>query len=225
MDQGTSKEVIIRFGWPVKAAILLLAIAALFVFVPPAVSAIPEEAFGPLFFYLSIPAILVYLTIVVLTFRIRISSESISSEAFPNPFLRSAECRFADISAVEKDRWWSTLSVFQFLKPEPFRITSLEILDASPSDILNAIRARIGRDIFLERVTNPLRRGWAWHQRLANAILLLGSLWFSFQLLARRGGLSLAGDVRDTVGLIFSAAILLLLLADWFFYRYVNRES
>jgi hypothetical protein len=225
MNPGSSKDVIIRYGWPIKAAILLLGIAALFAFVPPAVRAIPEEAFGPLIFFLSIPGFLVYLSIVVLTYRIRISSDRIATDAFPNPFLRSAECRFADISAVEKDRWWSTLSIFQFQKPEPFRITSLEILDASPSDILNAIQARIGRDIFLERVTNPLRRGWPWHKRLANAILLLGSVWFSLQLLAIRGILSLAGDVRDTVGLIFSAGILLLLLADWYFYRYVNRES
>jgi hypothetical protein len=224
MQPDASKEIVFRFTAPFKASVLLVTAAALFTFVPLAVRAIPEEALGPLVIFLSIPAFLVYLSVIVLTYRIQISSDRIAADAFPNPFLRSAECRFEDISAIEKDRWWSALCIFQYQKSEPFRISALEILDGSPADILEAVKARIGRDIFLERITLPLRRGWQWHKRLVNAMLFLGAARFSSQFLTIGRGLNLTKDVRDTVDLIFAAAILLLLPVEWFFYRYVNRE-
>ncbi|MBN2083902.1 MAG: hypothetical protein JW748_01670 [Anaerolineales bacterium] len=224
MNQDSSKDLIIRFSWPVKISVLLVTAAALFAFVPLALEAVPEEALGPMVAFLAIPLLFAYLSIVVFTYRIQIAPDRIATEAFPSPFLRSEQCLLAEISAIEKDKWWSTLSIYRYKKPAPFRITPLELREAGPIEILNAVQARIGRDIFLERVTGPLRRIWNWHKLLINAIFLLVSAWLSLQLLEVGGEPDIPDAVRGIVlGGLFIAAILIASV-DWFLYRSLNRE-
>ncbi|GEM_PF-6873175 len=224
MNQIPRKDVVIRFSGPVKLSVLLITAAAFMAFMPLALEAVPEEALGAMVVFLAIPVFFAYLSIVVFTYRIQIASDRISTEAFPSPFLRSEQCLLAEISAVEKDKWWSTLSIFQYKKSAPFRITPLELREAGPIEILDAIQTRIGRDIFLERITNPLRRFWKWHKLCITSILLLGSAWLSLQLLAIGGGLEIPDAVRGTVLGVLAIAAILITIADWFLYRSLNRE-
>jgi hypothetical protein len=123
MKQDSSQDLILRFSIPVKASVLLVALAALFVFIPRTLQTIPEEALGPMAVFLAVPVFFLYLSIIVFTYSIRITPDRIAAEVFPNPFLGSWQCRLADISGVEKDKWWSTLSIFQYGEGAPFRIT------------------------------------------------------------------------------------------------------
>jgi hypothetical protein len=225
MNQDSSKDVVIGFSWPVKLSVLLITVAALFVFIPPAVQAIPEEALGPMVFFLAVPFFFIYLSIIVFTYRIQITPDRIATEVFPNPFLRSWQCLLAEISGVEKDGWWSTLSLFQYKKPAPFRITLLELREPGPIEILAALQARIGRDIFFERITGVLRRYWKWHKLLANSVFLLGSAWFSLRLLEIGEGAEIPDAIREPLPGILFVLILILCVVDWFIYRSLNRET
>jgi hypothetical protein len=224
MNQDSSKDVVIRFSTPFKLSVLLITAAALIAFIPPAIQAIPEEALGPMIVFLAVPSFFAYLSIIVFTYRIQITPDRIAAEVFPNPFLSSWQCPLAEISGVEKDGWWSTLSIFCYQKPAPFRITLLELREPGPIEFLDAIQARIGRDIFLERITNSLRRYWKWHKLLVNSIFLLGSTWFSLRLLEIGGVPDIPEAIREPLLGIVSAGIILLGVADWFVYRSLNRE-
>jgi hypothetical protein len=224
MKQDPPKNVVVRFSMPVKLSVLPITFAALFIFIPWALQAIPEEALGPLVVFLSVPFFFTYLTIIVFTYRIHITSDRIAAEVFPNPFLNSWQCLLAEISGVEKDKWWSTLSIFQYEKAAPFRITPLELREPGPAEILQAIQARIGRDIFFERIPDSLLQNWKWHILLVNSILLLGSASFSLQLLEIGGGLNIPVAIHEIIIGVFSSIILILLVLDWFIYRSLNRE-
>ncbi|MGB7540257.1 MAG: hypothetical protein WBM17_17075 [Anaerolineales bacterium] len=225
MNRDPSKDAVIRFSIPVKLSVLLITAVTLFVFIPLVLQAIPGEALGPMVVFLSIPVFFTYLSIIVFTYKIQISSDRIATEVFPNPFLRSEQCLLAEISAVEKDRWWSTLSIYQYKKPAPFRITPLELREPGPIEFLEAIRARIGRDIFLERITGSLRRNWKWHKLLVNSIFFLGSALFSLPLLEIGGVPDIPDPIREFVVGSIASAVVILIIVDWFIYRSLNREA
>jgi hypothetical protein len=225
MNQDSSKDAAIRFSTPFKLSVLLITAAALFVFIPRALEAIPEEALGAMVVFLVVPFFFMYLSIIVFTYRIQISSDRISTEVFPNPFLRSWQCPLAEISGVEKDGWWSTLSIFCYKRPTPFRTTLLELRESGPIEFLDAIHVRIGRDIFLERITDFLRRYWKWHKLLANSVLLSGSAWISLRLLEIGEGAKIPDAIHEPLPGILLVSILILCVVDWFIYRSMNRET
>jgi hypothetical protein len=225
MNQDSAKDVIIRFSIPVKISVLLITIAAIVVFIPLALQAIPGEALAAAFFFVAVPGFFAYLSIIIFTYRIQICSDRIITEAFPNPFVRSRQCLLAEISGIEKDKWWSSLSIFRYRIPDSFRITNLETREAGPMVFLDAIQARIGRDIFLERVTNSLRRYWKWHTLLVNSILLLGSAWLSIQMMRISGVPYIPDALRGTILVVLFSASVLLALADTFLYRLLNRDN
>jgi len=225
MKQDSSQDLILRFSIPVKASVLLVALAALFVFIPRTLQTIPEEALGPMAVFLAVPVFFLYLSIIVFTYSIRITPDRIAAEVFPNPFLGSWQCRLAEISGVEKDKWWSTLSIFQYGEGAPFRITPFELRDPGPAELLQAIQARIGRDIFLERIPDTLRRNWRWHTRTVNTLLLLGSASFSLQLLEIGGVPDIPDAARELVVGSMAIAIVFLIIVDWFIYRFLNRGT
>jgi hypothetical protein len=225
MNQDSSKDVIVRFSIPVKISALLITIAAIVAFLPLALQAIPGEALAAAFFFLAVPGFFAYLTIVIFTYRLQIGSDRIVTEAFPNPFVRSRQCLFAEISGIEKDKWWSSLSIFRYRIPDSFRITNLETRDAGPMVLLEAVQTRIGRNIFLERVTKSLRVYWKWHTLLVNSILLLGSAWLSIQILRIGGVPDIPDAVRETILVVLFSAAILLALADMFIYRLLNRDN
>ncbi len=225
MHQEQWKDVVIRFCLPFKISVLLITFTALFVFIPPAVQAIPAEALGPMIFFLAIPAVLVYASFFVFTYQLRITTDRIAAEAIPNPFLHSFQCMYADISAIEKDTWWSSLCIYRFKEYEPFRISFLELLDGSPADLLDEVKARIPRDVFIERPSDLMRRIWKWHRLLTNVMVLLAVGWFSVQLLEAGGVLAIAPMDRATVPAVLLVACLILGFADWLIFRSINRDS
>ncbi len=225
MNQESPKDLIIRFSLPVKISVLLITLTALFVYIPLALKAIPEEALAPAVFFLAVPGFFAYLAIVIFTYRIQITLDRIATEAFPNPFVRSRQCLLSEISGVEKDKWWSSLSIFRYRIPNSFRITNLETRDADPIVFLEAIQTRIGRNIFIERVTHSLRRYWKWHTLLVNSVFLLGSAWLCIQMLRIGGVPDIPDYFRGIILAALASAAFLLLIVDTFIYRLLNREQ
>ena len=75
----------IRFSIPVKISVLLITIAAVIVFIPLALQAIPGEALAAAVFFLAVPGFFAYLAIVIFTYRIQIGSDRIVHGGFPQP--------------------------------------------------------------------------------------------------------------------------------------------
>ena len=219
------KDVVIRFSLPVKISVLLIALAAIFVFIPLALQAIPAEALAAAVVFLAIPGFFAYLSIIIFTYRIQITPDRIVTEAFPNPFVPTRQCLLAEISGIEKDKWWSSLCIYRYRMPDPFRITNLETRASDPIVFLEAIQTRIGRNIFLERVTDSLRRYWKWHTLLVNSILLLGSAWLSIQMLRIDGVPFIPDALRGTILVVLFSAAVLFAILDTFVYRLLNRDT
>ncbi len=225
MSKDPSKDVVIRFSIPVKISALLIAIVSIIVFFPLALQAIPEEALAASVFFLAVPGFFAYLAFIIFTYRIQITPDRIFTEAFPNPFVPTRQCLLSEISGVEKDKWWSSLRIYRYRIPEPFRITNIETRGADPAVFLDAIQSRIGRNIFLERVTGSFRRYWKWHTLLVHSILLLGSAWLSIQILRLGGVADIPDPVRGIILEVLFLATLLLALVDAFIYRLLNRDN
>jgi len=225
MKNEQSADVVIRFSMPFRIAILLITLTAVLVFIPPAVQAIPMEIFGLIFILVLIPGVLAYASFFVLTYQIQIKSNTIAAEAIPNPVMRSFQCKFADMSGIEKDSVWSNVIIYRFREAEPYRIMNMEFLDAGPILLLDEIKARLPGDIFIARITDSLRRWWKWHRLLANSILLLGAVWFSIRLLSAGGMLAFTRIQWDPILTILLVALLIMGIPDLLIIRLINRDA
>jgi hypothetical protein len=225
MKNEPTSDLIIRFSVPFRIAVLLITLAALWVCIPLAVQTIPMEAFGYLFVLVLFPGVLVYGSFFVFAYQIQIKDDRIAAEAVPNPFLHSFQCRYADISGIEKDTGWSNLFIYRFREPEPRRILTMDILDASPILLLEKFTAYLPGEIFIERITNSLRRWWKWHKLLINIILLLGAGWFSIGLLDAGGMLRFMRIPWEPVITTLIVAAFVAAIVDLLIIRIMNRET
>jgi hypothetical protein len=225
MNQVQTKDIAIHFSLPFRIAVLLVTGASLLVHVPLAIRAIPEEALGPLVFFLAVPAFFVYASFFALTFQLQIKDSLIAAEAIPNPLVRPFHCKYADISGIEKDVWWSTLLMYRFEEPEPIRIPYLEFLEGDPARLLEEIRERLPADAFIERTTVSLRRGWKWHRLMTSILILLAAGGGCLLLLDAGGAMALDQTARVYAYSSTAAALAFFGFADWIAYRMINRES
>jgi hypothetical protein len=225
MKSEPAKNVIIRFSIPFRIAVLLVTSAALLVCIPLILQTIPLEAFGYLFVLLLFPGILVYGSFFVLTFQLKFENDRLAMEAIPNPFVRSFQCRYAEISGVEKDTGWSTFSIYRFREPLPYRISYLEVLEGSPIILADEIKTRIPENIFIVRVTGTLRRWWKWHKLLFGSILLLSACMFAFSLLEINGLLDFVPVDWHSITPFFWLGIIFLIILDLAVIRMLNREE
>jgi hypothetical protein len=225
MAAESTRDIVIRFSLPFKIAALLVTGASLVVYVPLALQAVPREALGPLVFFLAVPALFIYASFFALTFQLRVGEDGITAEAVPNPLVRSFRCRYADISGIEKDVWWSTLLIYRFKQPEPFRIPHLEILEGSPAALLEEIRSHLPADAFVERTTVFLRRGWKWHRLLAGILVLLAAVGICLLLLDGGGAITVEPDAHAYAYAALAAGLAFFGSLDWITYRMINSET
>jgi hypothetical protein len=225
MESERADAVVFRFSIAFKSAVFLITLAALLVCIPRAVQAIPAEAIGLVMVFLLVPGVLVYGSFFVLTYQIQILQDGIGVEAIPNPFRPSIRCRYADISGIEKDTGWSSLAIFRFREPEPFRISHLEILECSPAALLEKIQTHIPTEVFTARITDSLRRWWKWHRLLANSIWLMGAGWLSILLLDAGGWPAFLQIPWGSILAVLLVAVLVAELFDLLILRILNRET
>ncbi len=208
-----------------RIAVLVVTLSALLVCIPRALQAIPAEAMGLLVLFLLFPALLVYGSFYLFTFQLTIKPDRLAVESIPNPFRTRFQCGYADISGIEKDEGWSSLSVFRFKESEPCRIPRLELLESNPADLLDEIKTRISAEVFTERTTGSLRRWWKWHKLLTNCILILGAGWLSLQLLNMGGMLDFARIPWTPVLTVLLEALVAAGFLDLLIIRFLNRDK
>ncbi len=224
MNQNPPDDITVRFCLTFKLAVLALASAVLVVCLPRAVQAIPAEAMGLMAFYLAVSAFFFYLALFAFSFALRIGPDRIAAEAVPNPFLRRFQCRYADISGIEKEIGWSTLAIYRYREAEPFRIPGLEFLDGSPVRLLEQFERRVGREIFLQRITLPLRRLWPWHRGIANFLILSACVWFAVLILEVGGVLSLGPGTLGALTAVFTGAVVAAAITEGLLLRFMNKD-
>jgi hypothetical protein len=224
MSQNQPNDIVIRFGAPFKLSVLLLTVAALGAYLPLAIQAIPHEALGAMIVFLLLPAVSVYAAFCVFSFIIRLTADRIVVEVIPNPVLRAFQCRYAEMSGIEKESGWSVLAIYRFNEAMPFRISGLELLEGSPAGLLEQIKSRLPGEIFLQRITERLRLGWPWHRRLANFMILAASAWFSFQILDAGGVIDPTPSLNASLVTLLVIAAAVVGAAEWVIIREMNRD-
>ena len=101
----------------------------------------------------------------------------------------------------------------------------MEILEGSPARLLEELKTRTPGEVFIERITDPLRRWWAWHRLLINILLLLLAAWLSLSLLSTVGTLAFPADPWDAVLLLLLVSAFATGFLDLAILRMMNREA
>jgi hypothetical protein len=209
-----SQTLVIRYSPAVRIAALLVTAAALAAFLPPAVRSIPLDAFGLLVLYLIPPAACLYGALFVLTYQIRIGSDGVSVEGFPNPVSGLFRCRFADLSRMEAGENFLSLNLFRYHFAAPHRIPHLDWLEGGPIRLARTLADRAPAEKFFYRVPPPLPRIWKLFSFLESAALLLISLLAAVLLLEGAGLLVFRSVNWMAVKTALSIGAVVLLLAD-----------
>ncbi|MBN1440057.1 MAG: hypothetical protein JW929_11665 [Anaerolineales bacterium] len=225
MPNDSAQEIVVRFSAPVKISALLIAASSAVLSLPVAVRAIPQEAFGPLFVFLAFPAGLAYLALVVFARRLRVTADRIAAEGVPNPFWPSFECRFADMTGIQKEGGWSSLAVYKFMKTNPLPIANLELLDRGPAELLEEVRQRVPAEKFIEPVPSSLRSRWTVHRWNASAAILLAAAWISLQLLEAGPLVSFEQTGYAFLDSLLLTAGLILGFGDFLLLQFINRHT
>jgi hypothetical protein len=221
----TSKEIIVRYAFPLRVASVAVTLAAAAVCLPPAVQSIPREAPALSVLFFLPPAVLAYATWAVFSYRIRIGGEEILAEALPNPFAPAFRCRYDEISRIEKGENSLQLELYRFREAEPCRIPNMNLLDGGPLRIVAEIRRRVPVENYFYRSMPAITLYGRWFDAVDRAALLLGAGTAAVFLLQAGGSQVLWQTDWTLADILLLLSLTLLFLADRILLRILDSDS